>query len=331
MTRTAARWYSTMQPGLERLATGTEIRASGRKLSGVVMRYGDVSPSHRERFEPGSLRMAESVHLDLYHDVERAVAWMPGGGLKLQADGEALRMVAELPPIPAANRALDEIRAKRTTGLSVEFQAIKERMDGNIRVIEQAILTGIGLVKHPSYGQSQVEARRRSGRTIRARIPSNKKVACRCSGAACKMAKLMQEGMQQAIDDAFVEYKRTVIAGFNSYDKPLASTRTGTLRGRMREDGDAEVEIDLPDDAVGASVIAANESSGIVVRPHVDADAAESTIEGETRIYHTMPIRAFLVSATDAREGWPEPEIIATPDELAHSHAPRTRRHRIWL
>ena len=61
----------------ERRTAVTEIRVDGRKLSGTVMRFGDVSPSHRERFEPGSLRMAEAVHLDLFHDPERAVAWHP--------------------------------------------------------------------------------------------------------------------------------------------------------------------------------------------------------------------------------------------------------------
>ena len=69
--------------GVERRAALGEIRVEGRRLSGVVMRYGEVSPSHKERFEPGSLRMADTVHLDLNHDRERAVAWHPGGGLEL--------------------------------------------------------------------------------------------------------------------------------------------------------------------------------------------------------------------------------------------------------
>ena len=38
---------------IERRAATVEIRVEGRKLSGVVMRYGAVSPSHRERFLPG--------------------------------------------------------------------------------------------------------------------------------------------------------------------------------------------------------------------------------------------------------------------------------------
>ena len=87
----------------ERRFTGVELRAEGRRLTGTVMRYGDTSPSHRERFEPGSLRMAEAVHLDLFHDPERAVAWFPGGGLKLDNGRQALAMRAQLPPIPAAD------------------------------------------------------------------------------------------------------------------------------------------------------------------------------------------------------------------------------------
>ena len=84
----------------ERCPAATELRVEGRKLSGVVMNYGEVSPSHRERFEPGSLRMADAVHLDLFHDPERAVAWHPGGGLVLHNGRDALTMRAELPPIP---------------------------------------------------------------------------------------------------------------------------------------------------------------------------------------------------------------------------------------
>ena len=35
---------------VERRPSATELRVEGRKLSGTVMRYGEVSPSHRERF-----------------------------------------------------------------------------------------------------------------------------------------------------------------------------------------------------------------------------------------------------------------------------------------
>ena len=105
----------------ERRLSSVELRAEGRRLSGTVMRYGDVSPSHRERFEPGSLRMAAAVHLDLFHDPERAVAWQPGGGLELRQEGKALVMRATLPPIPAADRALSLVQGGQATALVSSF------------------------------------------------------------------------------------------------------------------------------------------------------------------------------------------------------------------
>ena len=145
---------------------GGELRAEGRRLSGTVLAFGDISPSHRERFEAGAFSMAEVVHLDLFHDVERAVAWQPGGGLVLRQDRAALSLVAELPPIPAADRALALVREGQATGLSVEFQSVRERMEDELRVIEEATLTGIGIVRSPSYGGSRVEARSRERRRL---------------------------------------------------------------------------------------------------------------------------------------------------------------------
>ena len=149
---------------VERRAAAVELRVEGRKLTGVVMKYNEVSPSHKERFAPGAIRMADVVHLDLAHDRERVVAYMPDGGLELSGGNDALELSADLPPIPAADRALEEIRTGKTTGLSVEFQAVKESRDGDVRVIEDAILSGVGLVGDPSYGGARVEARARRRR-----------------------------------------------------------------------------------------------------------------------------------------------------------------------
>ena len=143
----------------ERRAAAVELRVDGRKLSGVVMAYGEVSQSHRERFEPGSLRLAPVVHLDLHHDPERAIAWLPDGGLTLTDQESAMVLTADLPPIPAADRALDEVRTGNVGGLSVEFRAIKESLVDGIRVIHEAVLSGVGLVISPSYPAASVEAR----------------------------------------------------------------------------------------------------------------------------------------------------------------------------
>lgn len=323
----------------ERRAFGLEVRAEGRKLSGTVMRFGDVSPSHRERFEPGSIRFAAAVHLDLYHDVERVVAWHPGGGMKLSQTAQALTLRADLPPIPAADRALSEVRAGHTTGLSVEFQAKRERRESGLRVIEAAELRGIGLVKSPSYHQSQVEARRRSGRRMRSYVPYDTALACDCiaqggsSGAACvaiaKFQKVAGAEMEAMMTRAFAAAERDVLAVAGNFRRPLASVSKGTLRGRNTDAG-FEVEIDLPAGAVGEEIIAANETAGVIVRPLIDFEQSEFVDTAAGREYSKPHVRAFLVGATDTKKGWPEAEIF--DDEIP----PANRRHekprrRLWL
>ena len=142
-----------MPEGEHRAALG-ELRVEGRTLSGTVMRYGEVSPSHRERFEPGAFRMAESVVLDLAHNREKALAWSPGGGLELVDGDGSLELTAELPPIPAADRALDEIRAGKNDGphRSNSVPMKESRVDGGMRVIEEAELSRRRrFVARPSY------------------------------------------------------------------------------------------------------------------------------------------------------------------------------------
>ena len=246
-------------------------------------------------------------------------------------------MRATLPPIPAADRALAEIRGGNATGLSVEFRALRERREAGLRVIQEAVLSGIGIVRSPSYGASRVEARARSGRTLRAHIPADTDLACECSGAGCKFARFAQEALDGAMREVFERFEREAVASFGSYAAPLASAGRGTMRGRAVEGG-ADVEIDIPTGAAGDAVLAAHENAGVVVRPFLDADRSEGAAlpreDGTNAMAYTRAsVRAFVVSATDAREGWPAPQLVATPDELASTHAPRLgqRRRRLWL
>ena len=330
----------------ERRLSGLEIRAEGRRLSGTVMRFGDVSPSHRERFEPGSIRLAESVHLDLHHDPERAVAWHPGGGLELDNGRQALAMRADLPPIPAADRALAEIRAGRVDGLSVEFRALSERREGEIRVIEEAVLAGIGIVRSPSYGGSRVEARAKSGRTLRAVVPVDRELQCECiaqggAASACRaMVRLEREVMQpmaDMIDRAFAEAQagvqgRDVLAVGRNYGNPIASARRGTLRAVPTAQG-LDIEADLPSGRVGDDVVAASETAGVIARPLIDyeSDETEFVDTAEGRVVTKARLRAILIGATDSREGWPDARIAYDGNGEERLAAPRRRERRLWL
>ena len=153
-----------MADDVERYLSPDEVRAEGRRLSGIAIRYGEVSASHREQFAPGSLRLDDAVILDWEHDQLRALAWAPSGGLELVDGPDAMRMSATLPPLPAADKALEEVRAGTMTGLSIRFRPVRERMENGIRIIEEALLRGIAITRAPSYTDSRVEARSRKRR-----------------------------------------------------------------------------------------------------------------------------------------------------------------------
>lgn len=307
----------------ERLASGVEFRREGRRIVGPAITYGDRSPSHRERFEAGAfaadLKDGRTRWLDVEHRVREAIAWSPDGGMRLEETREGVMMDATIPEIPAGERALMDVRLKRLGGLSIEFNSLAESRDSDgTRVIQRAKLNGVGLVRSPSYHLSQAEVRGRSGRSLRSHTPTGKRLGCRCSGSGCKTASFSGSAYQAAMKQAFGRPKGDLIAAYKSYDRPLASVSKGTLR----REGAAGVIIDLPDDAAGAAVIAASESAGVVVRPYLDATVSKGVVEelaDGTRNMHyadagALEIRGFIVSATDEKQGWPDPKIVPTPD-----------------
>ena len=129
------------------------MRAEGRRLSGVALRYGDTAQSHRERFEAGSLRLDDHdfPRLGTQRDGPRpgvGARWRTRAG---RTDPTRCAWTATLPPLPAGDRALEEVRAGKVTGLSIRFRPVRERMENGIRIIEEALLRGIAITRAPSY------------------------------------------------------------------------------------------------------------------------------------------------------------------------------------
>ena len=145
---------------------GCEFRVAGRTLSGTVLRYGDVSPSFRERFVPGAFAPVRAVPLNLQHDSRMVV--LDAGEFVLADGPRALSIRADLPPDSAA---MQLVKRGALNGFSVEFHAKAERREGGVRVIERADLVGIGLVDQPSYPRSTAEVRQ-IGTYIPSRDPS---------------------------------------------------------------------------------------------------------------------------------------------------------------
>ena len=305
-----------------------ELRAEGRILQGDAVIYGDraVFPWGEETIEPGAFAPLGDVILNHQHKRDTPLA-RTGGGLELIDSPEALRISAELPATASADETLALVKGKILRGLSIEFHARQERQVGDLRIIQRAELVGVAVVDSGQYPRSLVDARSRqfrarSGRTMRVRVPASTKLACQCSGAACKFARFAQEAVEDMMDDVFEKVEKETIAAWGSFENPLASVGRGTLR-RSGKDG---IDIDVPDSLAGDAVLSAQEDAGIVIRPFLSAAESVGEVQGDVMEYSRARARGFIVSATDQREGWPEPQLIPTPEAVRE--APRRR---VWL
>ena len=322
---------------------GCEFRVSGRTLSGVAMRYGDVSPDFRERFLPGAFGEVRSIPINLQHDPGVVVV----RDALLADTPRELRVRADL---PEGSAALALVRRGALNGFSIEFHAKAERRDeAGVRVVERAELSGLALVDKGAYPSATEEVRARSGRRLRSKIPYDKSLACECiaqrgpgSGGECipeaRFTKMAGEAMAEQMDRAFAQLERDVLVVAGDFKRPLGSVSRGTVRATSTDDG-LEVEVDLPAGAVGDEIIAAHEAAGVVVRPLIDFDRSEFTDTDKGREYSQPHLRALLVGATDTKAGWPDPTIDNVLDDGPQTTAQKIaalskiskRRRRLWL
>ena len=68
-------------------------------------------------------------------------------------------MSVELPDTADARDTLTLVKAGVLRGLSVEFRAIAERFEQGVRIISEAVLTGLAIVDKPAYSESTVATR----------------------------------------------------------------------------------------------------------------------------------------------------------------------------
>ena len=135
---------------------GDPSRSGPGRLFGTLLRYGDVSPSHRERFADGALSWPDNgIVVRRAHKagdpIMRAVPELRDGAVVIDAP---------LPDTTAGRDAAAEIRGGLMTGLSIEFKARRQTYANGIRVVTDGALVGAGLVDSPSYGGSRVEVRK---------------------------------------------------------------------------------------------------------------------------------------------------------------------------
>ena len=154
----------------------------------------------------------------------------------------------------------------------------------------------------------RIEKRAPSGKILRASIPEDVDLACKCQPDDCEYARFNDGVVKEALDRAFEAESLT--AYHNNYERPLGAVS----KGNIRRTGPLEVEIDIPAGTVGDGVLNAIEDAGVVVRPFIDSNNSELEKIGTTAVYSVAAFRSLIVSSTDANEGWPDPKLIDEDD-----------------
>ena len=296
------------------------VSLEGKTLRGIVMKYGEISTGapRPERFIPGAFEY-QDVILNVQHERGRPIARTDGGGLHLIDSQEALTMRADLPETREGADTLELVRKSILRGLSVEFRAISERYEAGVRVIEKALLSGIGLVDKPAFDGSRVEARRIRGITFTFRIPYRRPLRCQC----CPKADIV-DFEPEAFTESLANKEVLLIAG--DYKGALASKNRGTLRTKQTKDG-LEADSDIADTQAGKDILAQAVDIPIYARPVVDFERSEfEVIDGIAKVKNAY-LRAFLLGPTDANEGWEPLKVIREEDRQTCN----ARGQHIWL
>ena len=124
----------------------------------------------------------------------------------------------------------------------------------------------------------RVETRAPSGKRLRATMPEDMDLACRCQPDDCEYARFNINVVVRALDEAF---RREALAAFhNNYERPLGAVS----KGNIRRTGLTEIEIDLPLGTVGDGVLNAIEDAGVVVRPFIDTGNSSFEKIGTTAV-----------------------------------------------
>lgn len=128
-------------------------------MIGNLITYEKRASDRNEMFSQGALEWAtDGIVIDEMHvrdrPILRAVPFVVGNEVRVSQ------------PFPNTTRgrdAVEGIKEKVYTGLSVKFHAEEVEWRGALRVVKRARLIRAGLVDIPSYTEATVEVRRRAG------------------------------------------------------------------------------------------------------------------------------------------------------------------------
>lgn len=139
-----------------------EFRAlDAETIEGALITYGERARimDFEETFKAGCF--GDSINNDLicsiFHQRERPIA-RTGAGLELKDSPLELRAKVSLSgDMQFSRECAAMVKGKILQGFSIEFRAVKDDWQGGLRIISEAIVSGLSVVPKPAYAGSTID------------------------------------------------------------------------------------------------------------------------------------------------------------------------------
>lgn len=304
------------------------VELRGREVTGLVAPVGEVAVVQdsrtgamiREVIMANAFSVADDVSLNLQHQPSNVVARPPA--LRFSESSQGLRMSARLDG-PDADLGYELLNRRTLTGLSAEYLDLDRRSNGGIDEVHAAKLVGLALVDRPAFAGASVQLR--VGASVEGLVPTSAILRCRCKGPdEIQDVRFEAGAFRQAIDG-----DDEILAVAGNYTNALASKRRGTLQ-LTEDEGGLRARFSLPDTSAARDLIGESAVADLVVRPIIDDEASEFEDRDGVRIFRNVYVRALLVGATDAADGWPVLALGAAAAALPTRRDRAVEVSRVW-
>jgi HK97 family phage prohead protease len=149
-----------------------ESRGAARIIRGYAIVFGRPSENlggFREIIEPAAIdrTLKESVDLRALvdHDPAKILGRMSAGTLRVEKDGQGLRVEIDPPETSVAQDIVASIRRRDVTGMSFAFRTLPNgetwdfKADPPVRAVTDMLVREVSIVTWPAYPQTEVAMR----------------------------------------------------------------------------------------------------------------------------------------------------------------------------
>ena len=142
------------------------VEAEGRTIAGRLVKYNEVIELRNRGREKYAVQCFDPIPRAVFVNKQHVRSDVLAKANIIDSS-EELRMEAKLPITNICDDVLTMIKEEVLNGLSIEFRAVKLLWDGRCRIVEKAVLCGIGIVDIPAIQGTEISTRSAKPQSLR--------------------------------------------------------------------------------------------------------------------------------------------------------------------